>query len=287
MSDQPVISFSIVSWNVREYLWTCLDSLKRLVDTPHEIFLVDNASTDGSVEMVRRDFPEVRIISNTANVGFAAANNQALRQARGEFVVLLNPDTKIERNIFVPMMDYLRQHPQCAAIGPELRNRDTTHQQSVRHFPTWADQLIVLLKLRHVLSSSAVMRRYQADPGIGRTEPLAVDQLMGACMMIPQTLLSLIGLFDEGYPNWFEEVDWCRRAHQAGFQVIYFPQAYMTHYGGASFGQVFSLRKQHWFNRGLWRYASKFWSLPQRIILAGVLPLNYIASALQTLVIRY
>lgn len=287
MSDQPVISFSIVSWNVREYLWACLTSIQRNVRTPHEILVVDNASSDGTVDMLRASFPNVRLIANTRNDGFARANNQAIRQARGRYIVLLNPDTVVDEDIFPPLMTYLDQHPLCAAIGPELRHRDSTHQQSVRHFPTARDQVIVLLKLRHLLAGSRVMRHYVADPGAHQEQPSAVDQIMGACMVVPRHMFERVGLFDDGYPNWFEEVDWCQRAHRAGCSIVYYPQVHLTHLGGMSFGQALSWTKQRWFNAGLRRYASKFWSWPERLAILVTLPVNYLLSALQTLIIRY
>ncbi len=287
MSDQPLVSFSIVSWNVRELLWSCLTSVERYVSQPHEIIVVDNASTDATVEMVKRDFPDVRLIANPNNRGFAAANNQALAQARGKFLVLLNPDTEITGDFLTPLIEYLTRHADCAAVAPEILNVDRSHQQSVRNFPTAADQVMVLLKLRHFFSGSRTMRRYLADPGAGQHQPLSVDQVMGACIVIPREKLDLIGGFDEGYWIWFEEVDWCQRAHRAGYSVVYHPGSQVIHRGGQSFHQVVSFKKQVWFIRSLQRYAHKYWSRFAQWAIAAVIPLNLLLSGFQTLLIRY
>lgn len=287
MPDQPLISFSIVSWNVRELLYACLSSIERSVTEPYEILVVDNASHDGTVEMVRKSFPNVRLIANQSNRGFAAANNQALRIARGEFVVVLNCDTELIDNPVPVLVDYLRQHQDCAAVGPEILNPDRTHQQSVRNFPTLKDQMIVALKLRHLLMKTRTMRRYMADPGADRREPLAVDQIMGAAMVIRRKILSTLGDLDEGYWIWFEEVDWCQRAKQAGYSIVYHPSAQIMHHGGQSFGQVVSFKKQRWILASLKRYAGKYWSKRDQIVLAIVTPFSLALSLLQTLVVRY
>lgn len=287
MSDHPLVSFSIVSWNVRELLWSCLTSLKRYIGQPHEIIVVDNASTDGTSDMISRDFPHVKLISNMTNRGFAAANNQAITQAKGEFIVLLNPDTEAINDFLPSLIAYLGQHDDCAAVCPEILHLDRSHQQSVRNFPTPLDQLIILLKLRHLLAGTKVMRRYLADPGAGQRQPIAVEQAMGACLVVPRKKVEQLGGFDEGYWIWFEEVDWCQRASDAGDTIVYYPGSQIVHRGGQSFGQVLSLTKQRWFNRSLRRYAGKFWSWPARLVLSLVMPINLLLSAAQTLVIRY
>ncbi len=287
MSDHPVISFCIVSWNVRGLLTSCLNSIERYVTEPHEIIVVDNASRDGTVEAVRQFFSQVKLIANEENLGFATANNQAFREARGEFLVLLNPDTELIDDPFPPLLDYLRQHLDCAAVGPEMLNPDRSHQQSVRNFPRASDQLIVLLKLRHLLQGTPIMRRYLADPGVNQRQAVDVDQIMGGAMIVPRRILTEIGDFDERYWIWFEEVDWCRRAHLQGYSIVYHPGARVVHFGGQSFGQVLSFRKQQWFVRSLRRYAQKFWTWPQRLAVTVLTPISLGLSFLQTLIIRY
>jgi len=281
MPDQPVISFSIVSWNVRELLWTCLHSIEQFVSEPYEIIVVDNASTDGSAEMIAHDFPNVQLFRNNQNLGFAAANNQAFEKAKGQFVVLLNPDTELMNNPFPVILDYLRANDTCAAVGPELLNADRSHQLSIRHFPTWRDQILLLLKLRPLASRTKVWREYAVDESRSAKHPINVDQVMGACLVIPRPKLQAIGDFDEGYWIWFEEVDWCKRAHDLGYGIVFHPGAQIIHHGGQSFGQVLSIRKQAWLVKSLNRYARKYWSLPARVLLTIVSPFSLALGALQ------
>lgn len=280
--SEPWLSVVIVSWNGRDLLAACLASLRTWLTYPHEIILVDNASSDGTPEMVARDFPNVRCIRNATNRGFAAANNQGLAASHGRFVACLNPDTELRQEPFRKMIDYLEAHPQVAFLGPHLLNPDGTHQPSVRNFPTWADQAITLLKLRKLLARKSVMRRYASDPAAGATQPTPVDQVMGACMVFPRSVIETIGDLDEGYWIWFEEVDWCQRARRAGFEVMYFPGAQVVHHGGTSFGQVLSLRKQWWWLRSLSRYIGKYWPAPAAWSLRLLMPLSYALTLLQT-----
>ena len=279
MSD-PVISIVIVSWNVREALLSCLRSLERHVTTPHDVVLVDNASTDDTVAAVRQAFPT--IISNSQNVGFARANNQGWQKSHGQYICYLNPDTEFVNDPFPVLLEYLRHHPTTGAIGPELRNPDGSHQSSVRRFPTLLDQSIILLKGRAWLGWLPQLRRYTHTAPSSMTEPSVVDQIMGACMLIPRTVVTDAGFWDEGYWIWFEEVDLCRRLKAAGYDVVYDPRQHIIHLGGQSFGQRLSLAKQRWFLRSLWRYATKWWPRPQQIALAALMPVSYMLTIIQS-----
>lgn len=282
MSDQPEISFILVSWNVRELLISCLSSLEQYVQQPHEVIVVDNASTDGTVDRLRTTFPRVRVVANAKNLGFARGNNQGWQLARGQFVVLLNADTQLLNDPFPLLTNYLRQHLSAACVAPELLYPDHRHQQSVRRFPRLLDQVQVLLKLRSW--STPAMKSYLADPGVGQREPLPVEQVMGAAMVMPRWALQEIGLFDERFPNWFEEVDWCYRAKQAGYAVVYHPGARIMHHGGQSFGQILSLKKHVWLLTGLNRYAEKHWSRTAQWVIRVLTPISYGLTAVQTLI---
>src|SRR5512140_1313204 len=136
----PELSVVIVSWNVRDLLISCLRSIDRYVKTPHEVIVVDNHSHDGTIAALEREFPQVQVIPNPANFGFARANNQGWQRARARTICFLNPDTEFFNDPFPAMLEYLREHPTSGCIGPELLNPDRSHQPSVRRFPSLADQ---------------------------------------------------------------------------------------------------------------------------------------------------
>ena len=268
------LSVVIVNWKVRDLLEKCLESLYRFTDgLEFEVFVVDNDSQDGSVEMVASRFPQAELIASNRNLGFAKGNNEAIRQSRGEFVLLLNPDTEFIDNALVPLVEFMRRTPAAGICGSKLLNSDQSLQPSVRRFPHLSDQLLIMLKLHHLLPQARCLRRYLARD-FHYEEAQACDQVMGAVFLIRRELLDRIGLLDERYYIWFEEVDYCRLARDAGFEVWYTPEAAIIHHGGESFGQVFGPRKQQIFNRSLRQYFRKHHGLGAWLVLLLIHPLS-------------
>ncbi len=254
------LSIIVVSWNVRDLLEKCLQSIfEQTRNINFEILVVDNGSTDGTAEMILKKFPQVNLIRSTKNLGFAAGNNLALRSVLGssqsEFILLLNPDTEIINSAIEKMVDLMRREPEAGITGPKLLNADRSLQPSVRRFPTFLDQLFILFKVTHFWLNSRVLKHYWATD-FDYLETAEVDQVMGAFFLVRREVFERIGLFDEKFFLWFEEVDFCRRAKQAGYRIIYYPGAEVIHYGGQSFKQRWTLRKQWWFLKSLIYY---FW----------------------------
>jgi len=249
-------SIIIVSWNVQDFLEKCLRSIfEQTRNLKFEIFVVDNGSTDETSEMILKKFPQVNLIRNNRNLGFAVANNQAIRLAKGEFILLLNPDTEILDGAIEKMVDFMQAHSEAGVAGPMILNPDKTLQPSVRRFPTFLDQILILLKVPHFWPNLRLLKRYLAvDFDYSRVSE--VDQVMGAFFMVRREVFHKIGLFDEKFYLWFEEVDFCHRAKQAGFKVMYNPYAQIIHYGGKSFKQQWTLIKQWRFFRSMVYY---FW----------------------------
>lgn len=261
-------SVIIVSWNVRRPLRDCLESIFRLPETeqPHKIILVDNASKDGSVEMVRQRFPSVTVIANIENRGFAAANNQGLKKIKTGHVLLINPDTIVHPGSLPRMLRAFGDHPKAGIVGPKLLNLDGTVQPSVRQLPTPLALAAIALKLRHIWPSFPPLRRYMAAKLNVELEQ-TVGQVMGAAFLIRRGLIDAIGQLDENFHVWFEEVDYCKRAADVGWETWYVPAARITHLGGQSFVQQTSLQKQlQWFH-SVQYYARKHFSVWQRIVL--------------------
>lgn len=227
------VSVIIVSYNTLDFLRDCLASLAS--ESKHlsiETFVVDNASSDESVAMVRRDFPGVRLIANERNVGFARANNAAMRRASGRFILLLNPDTKPLPGSVREMTRFLDANPQAGYCGPTLLNGDGTHQPSARRFPTILSSAFSLSGLAERRSES----RHCTNAHSGRpsNRPHRADWLSGACLMVRREAVTDVGMLDEGFFMYFEETDWCRRMTAAGWQGWFVPVAHVVHWGGQS-----------------------------------------------------
>lgn len=249
------ISIIIVSWNVRDLLKRCLESVFRFNEGfDFQIIVIDNASSDDTVEMMRQNFPQVKLIINQKNKGFAVANNQGIKEAKGDYILLLNPDTELIEPVFKKVFDKMESDNQIGVLGCKLMNSDKTIQSSVRRFPTIGSQLAILFKMHKIFP--AVLNRYLAK-NFDYTKEAEVDQVMGAFFCIRKKLLNKIGLLDEGYFIWFEEVDFCRRTKKADYKVVYWPNTSVIHYGGQSFNQQMTLKKQWWFFRSAWRYFTK------------------------------
>ena len=228
------LSIIIVNWNTRELLAGCLQSVYETAgDLECEVFVVDNASTDGSIQMVRERFPQVRLIQNPRNVGFARANNQAIRKGSGHYVLLLNPDTEILPGALKTLMDFIESHPEAGAVGPMILNPDLTLQSSCNPMPTLCRELWRLMHLDRFLPQ-AVYREENWDTTVAHK----VEVIQGNCLLLCREALSDIGLLDEAFFMFTEEVDLCYRLLRRGWSLYWMPMARIIHYGGQSTRQV-------------------------------------------------
>jgi hypothetical protein len=268
------LAIIIVSWRVKDLLKECLESIYHFTrDLSFEVIVVDNDSGDGTVEMVGQNFPQAKLIASRVNLGFARANNLGLRQASARHYLLLNPDTRLTDNILVPLVKYLDKHPQTGVLGAQLLNYNKTIQPSVRHFPSWTDHLLMMFKLHHFWP----LKKYLAlDFDYARTGE--VDQVMGAFFAISGPTLKQVGYLDEKYYIWFEEVDYCQRVKRAGLKVVYWPEISLIHYGGQSFKQVFSFKKQWIFSKSRLRYIFKYQNIFVYLIILLLTPVSLLLS---------
>ncbi len=225
------LSAIVVNWNTRDLLAACLTSLDAHPPAgPFEIWVVDNASHDGSAAMMRERFPHVHLIENNTNLGFAAANNQAIRASTGRHVVLFNSDALALPGALTAMVHFLDEHPVVGAVGPRLINRDGSFQASYARFPTLFSELSLLAGVaRWWLGPYAPSPRPM--PG---EPPHPVDWVAGAALMVRRTAIDQVGLMDEGYFLYSEETDWCWRLGRGGFPVWYLPEVQIIHQAGAS-----------------------------------------------------
>jgi GT2 family glycosyltransferase len=231
------LSIIIVNWNTRELLAQCLESVRSDADTLKgwnvETLVVDNASADGSAEMVREQFPWANLIENRANVGFARANNQAIARAAGQYLLLLNSDAEIQDGALGSLLEFVASHPGAGAVGARLLNPDGSLQLSCHPMLTPGREMWRLLFLDRVYPrASYPMHRWDTST------PRRVEVIKGACFLARRAALDQVGLLDESYFMYTEEVDLCYRLAQAGWEVWWAPGAEVVHQGEASSRQV-------------------------------------------------
>jgi len=229
----PLVSIILVNYNGAAVVLNCLRSLQQFNHSvTTEIIVVDNASADGSPDQIAREFPQINLIRLSQNVGFGTGNNIGARQARGEFLLLLNTDTLLIEDVLPELLRLMQAHPEAGMIGPRLLNADRTLQLSIAQaigikgeFQT----LRQLQKARHSRHQEAVFAQYQSLQ--------AVDIVVGAAFLIRKTLFQQLGGFDQNFFMYFEESDLCQRTRDTGWQVLYTPTVSLIHLGGYSVGQ--------------------------------------------------
>jgi len=230
----PEVSVVIVNHNTRELLRSCLESLvNRGGVTELEVIVVDNGSTDGSVGMVREVFPSVTVMVNPTNEGFAAPNNQGMGLARGRYIFLLNTDTVLERDALRVLVRSLEQAPAVGACGPMLVHPDGSVQRSVKGFPSLMTHCADMLFLDRLFPRSRLFGRGEMA-AFDYSRKAEVDHLMAAAFLVRQEVLSSVGLFDERFSIYYNDMDWCFRMRQQGWKILYVPEARIMHYGGAT-----------------------------------------------------
>jgi len=239
MAETLDLSVIIVNWNVKDLLRECLKSLYAATrGIAFEVFVVDNASTDGSSQMVQGEFPQVHLIENTANLGFARANNQAIRLSQGRHVLLLNPDTVVLPDALTRMVRFADSHLQIGAIGPRiLRPNGAVDFRCARRFPSLTSELWEKTGLATRFPNSRIFGEHLMghwDHKDGRP----VDLLTGACLMARREVIDRVGLMDEDFFLYGEDVDWCYRIKRAGWQVFYYADVGIIHFGGQSSASV-------------------------------------------------
>lgn len=230
----PQVSIVIVSWNAKSYLAECLLSLRSgAYGGAMETIVVDNGSKDGSIEMVRERFPEVRLICNDENLGFAKANNLGIFEAAGDYIALINSDVRILPNCITTLVDYCESHPTVGLVGPYIIGANGEQQLSCRAAPNLWNMLCRALALDVLFSGSGVFNGYYLGH-LDHAAEASVDILSGCFWLAPRRALADVGLLDESFFIYGEDMDWCKRYLDAGWEIVFVPQAASIHYGGAS-----------------------------------------------------
>ena len=252
------VSIVIVSYNGRVHLRECLTSIyEHTAEITFEVIVVDNASKDGTPEMVIAEFPKTTLIRRSSNAGFAYAVNEGIAVSRGACVMLLNPDTEFTGNALPPMRSYLDDHPDIAVLAPKLLDSDGSLQLSCRAFPGYGTALFNRNSLlTRFFGRNRFSQRYLMT-GFNHEEVADVDWASAACWLLPRLAIEKIGPLDEGYFWTIEDVDYCQRVHRAGLRVVYFPDVEITHHIGGSSKSAANraILERH---RGMWRYYKEY-----------------------------
>jgi GT2 family glycosyltransferase len=280
------LSVVIVAWNARHYLELCLDSLAK--DPPRrsmEVLVVDNASADDTIEMVETKHPWVKLIKSRENLGFSKGNNLAIRQCRGHYIALVNPDVIVFPGCLDALADFLDQNPKVGNVGPRVFNPDMTQQSTCRRFPTLWNNFCSSTRLE------STFKRFPFFAGehmfyFPHDRTLAVDVIVGCFSMIRREAFDEVGLLDEDLFMYGDDVDWCRRARNAGWQVVFYPGARAIHDRGkttAPFPVHFAVAQQ----RSVIRYWTKHHTFPGVLGIRSIIffhhLLRYVVAALSDL----
>jgi GT2 family glycosyltransferase len=227
----PDVSIVIVSYNVRDLLRDCLRSIAQETRRAHQIVVVDNASSDGSPDMVRAEFPDVELIANPDNRGFAAANNQGLAVATGSSILLLNPDTLVLDGAIDTMLGWLERHPDVGCVGCQVLESETEVQATCFSDPGPLNLLLVETGLHRMLARSRFFGRPHYA-GWDRGDERDVDVVSGMFMLLPRRVVKEVGAMDDAFFIYSEEADWCRRIRDAGYRCVFAPRARIRHREG-------------------------------------------------------
>jgi GT2 family glycosyltransferase len=271
------LSIVIVNWNTKEYVLPCLRSIfGKGEGMGSEVILVDNGSQDGSGSEVRKVFPSVHVIQNDQNLGFAKAANQGLRKASGRYALLLNPDTEVKPETFERLVSFMDAHWDVGITGAQLLNSDGSKQNSIASFPSLVTELLNKSLLRWLFPKKF--------PGKERdfSEPLEVDSVIGACMMVRRDAWDQVGLLDEDYFLFLEETDWCYRLKRVGWKIYHVPQAEIYHFQGKS-AEVEKKRSRVEYFRSRYHFFKKNrGGLQCTILLIGLIARLFIESIFMT-----
>ncbi len=265
--NMPIaISFIVVNWNTRDILLTCLNSIvqtgQRLV---HEIWVVDNGSTDGSASAAKLKYPFINLIENKTNRGFAAANNQALTRMTGQYAILLNSDAILMPDAASILLDFMETTPDAGMACGQLLNTDGSKQNSIANFPS----------LLGLVSNESLLQFLMPKRFPGKRQkilqPIEVESGIGACLIVRKAAMDQVGLLDEDYFFFFEETDWARRMREQGWKVYFVPTARIIHAQGKSVGPRADGRIL--FYRSRYVYLNK-WHPEKALLMRGIILLR-------------
>ena len=281
--SSPELSIVVVTYKEHlDLLKGCFDSVYGSQGLNYELIVVDNGASEATRGLLI-SYPGSSYLRNQVNLGFAAAVNRGMRLAKGDYILLLNPDTSFAPDVLKRMIDHLHGDIDVGIASCVIKYPDGSLQDSIRRFPKLFDQLLILFKLPHLfghLKAIDSYMMYDADPYATQD----VDSIMGAFMFIRRELIDAIGFFDERYFIWFEEVDYCKMAVNAGFKVRHYGDVSITHIKGHTFSQIATFKKQRWIRESLRKYMRKHNGLGAFVLLWALTPIFILLALVSGLI---
>lgn len=268
------VSTVVVSYNSESTIEACLNSLTE-EEGINQIFVVDNISTDKTVSLVKT-FSNVKVIKSERNLGFGAANNLGAKNTKGDYLLFLNPDARVEQGSVAKLAEYLDRNKETAVVGPKLQNNDGSLQREMAYFPTLFSQILILLRLHRLSFFSKFVY-----PDFDYNKTQEAEHLMGAALMIRRKIFEEVEGFDPNFFLWFEETDLLKRIKDREYKIVYLSDAVVTHLVGQSTKKIPWFRKQTIWNKSLLYYFSKHKSLPPLLVLIPFILLSYIAALIK------
>ena len=258
------ISIIIVTWNTKDLLQKCLDSIyKTIHDITFEIIVIDNASEDDTVVMLKGKFPHITLIKNSRNLGFGAANNQGLQIMRGRYALLLNSDTVLTIHAVEELFAFMETHPESAMACGQLLNSDGSKQNSIASFPSLLTLMTNMPLLEYLFPKRYPSKRYNYK------NPMEVDSGIGACLLVRKKTIDEVGMFDERYFFFFEETDWAYQMKKAGWKIFHIPTAFIYHLQGQSIGG--DVRSRIEFYRSRYQFFRKWHRRTYYLLISSVI----------------
>lgn len=267
----------VVAWKVKDAVLKCLACIRGTDYQGVEIVVVDNGSADGTTESIRQQFPEVKLLPQPRNLGFAKACNLGAAVTTADTLVFLNPDTEVEPDFFNKLELFLQKHTQVGVVGGRIINADGSMQSSVRSLPTFWP---LLLDAMHVLKLAPWLAPKYLLPQFDYENSQRVDQVMGACFAVPRYVWQRLHGFDERFFVWFEEVDFCARAALVGYEVWYHHKLRLSHAQAQSARQVSLVRRHAIFTHSMYYYARLHLGPLQALVLRIAAAISYLGVAI-------
>lgn len=273
------LTILIVTWNSWGDLKRCLESIRACRAPEGEILVIDNGSEDGTAENVREQFPEVRLERNASNLGLPPAVNRGLREARGEFVMLLDVDTEVKPGTPRALLDFMLAHPEVALVAPRIYTPEGTIEQTARNMPSVMSGLFGRQSLlTRLFPNNPYTRRYLMPENLSRSEPFAVGQVSAACMLMRRELIDEAGPWDEGFRCYWVDSDWCAQVRAAGKAIFCVPSAGIVHYENNRAHKKKSPWRIRHFHIGAYRFYRKHYTLgvldPRALVAATALTIR-------------